>query len=143
MAQQLTQAVVEQWVALTHGRITNRDAWAELDIGTPEGRAHLRKIMRRLVDAGILRALADGNYQRVNGACPIIDWQAADLTNVVDLAFPFSLEEYAAIYPKSIIVVAGSKNVGKTAFLYNFIWLNCGKHIIDLYNSETGPEQMK
>ena len=143
MAQQLTQAVVEEWVALTHGRITNKDAWAELDIGTPTGRKHLRVIMSRLIEKNILRARSDGNYERVNGSCPAIDWQAADLTNVVDLAFPFGLEEYATIYPKSIIVVAGSKNVGKTAFLYNFIWLNCGKHIIDLYNSETGPEQMK
>src|SRR3989304_4446679 len=99
MAQQLTQAVVEQWVALTHGRITNRDAWAELDIGTPEGRSHLRKIMRRLVDAGILRALADGNYQRVNGACPIIDWQAGEPPKVVSLLLTFLPEESFALYP--------------------------------------------
>ncbi len=143
MAQQLTQAVIEQYVALCHGKIVNRDIWAELDIGTTEGRAHLRLIMRRLVEKDILRALPDGGYMRVDGACPVIDWQAANLTNIVDLAFPFSLENYATIYPKSIIVVAGSKNTGKTAFLYNFIMMNAGKHIIDLYNSETGPEQMK
>ena len=57
--------------------------------------------------------------------------------------FPFGTEEYARLYPKSIVIVAGSKNVGKTAYLYNFIALNMGRFCIDLFNSETGPEQMK
>ena len=143
MAQPLTQAVVEQFVALMHGRFTNRDIWNELDIGSVEGRAHLRQIMRRMAAAGIVRDLPDGGYERVNGQCPEIDWQSADLNNTVDLRFPFEIEKYAKVYPKSIIVVAGSKNSGKTAFLYNFIVMNFDIHLIDLYNSETGPEQMK
>lgn len=140
---QLSQAIVEQMIALCHGRITTRDIWAELDIGTPEGRSHLRKIMDRLVDKNIVRRLKDGAYQRIDGECKTIDWQGADLTRTINLSFPFGIEEDAVIYPKSIIMVAGAKNVGKTAFLYNFIVLNMENHIIDLYNSETGPEQMK
>ena len=142
MPQPLTQAVVEQYVALCHGKITYRDMWNELDIGTPEGKAHLRVIMDRLVDKTV-RRLSDGSYQKIIGQCEEIDWASANPNNVVDLSFPFGIEEYAKVYPKSIIVVAGSKNAGKTAFLYNFIMKNCEKHIIDLYNSETGPEQMK
>jgi len=42
-----------------------------------------------------------------------------------------------------VVIVAGSKQEGKSTFLYNFIRLNMYRYRIDLFNSETGPEQMK
>jgi len=71
-----------------------------------------------------------------------MDWQHADKTATVDLLLPFDLQQYVKFFPKSVIVIAGVSNAGKTAFLYNFILMNMHKHIITLYNSETSPEQM-
>lgn len=81
-------------------------------------------------------------YRIIDADLKPMNWQAADPENTVPLKFPFGIEEYCRIYPKSIIIVAGSKNAGKTGFLYNFIYLNMNNHIIDLFNSEVGPEQM-
>lgn len=81
-------------------------------------------------------------YRIIDKTLQVMDWQNADPSKIVPLKFPFGLEEYCLIYPKSIIPVAGSKNVGKTGFLYNFIEMNMNDFDIDLYNSETGKEQM-
>ncbi len=143
MPLKLEQRVVEQWLELVTKTFTNRDAWNELGIVSPDGKTHLRQIFTRLEARHLIVSLGRGLYRKVDNEAKIIDWQAADSTNIVPLKFPFGLEEYVRIYPKSIIIVAGSKNAGKTAFLYNFIKLNMGSFSIDLFNSETGPEQMK
>lgn len=143
MPRQLTQSVIEEWVALATGQFHVRDIWGELGIETLENKQHLRVILKRLKEKGIVIPVGrDGTYRKVDSFVEPIDWQSADPKNIVPLKFPFGIEDFCKIYPKSIIIVAGSKNAGKTAFLYNFIYLNMSKFIIDLYNSETGREQM-
>ena len=82
-------------------------------------------------------------YRLIDDDAEEMDWQSADTTNVIDISLPFGLERYVKFFPKTIICVAGEPNAGKTAFLYNVIVKNMGKHVITLYNSETGREQMK
>lgn len=142
MPRELEQRAVEQWLSLVKGSFTTRDIWSELGIESYEGKQHLRVILYRLENKGIIVSGGRGVYRKVDTEAKLIDWQAADPTKVVRLKFPFGIEEHARVYPKSIIVVAGSKNAGKTAFLYNFICMNMENFIIDLFNSETGPEQM-
>ena len=63
---------------------------------------------------------------------------------MINLKFPFGLEQYVKIFPKSIIILAGEKESCKTQWLYEFTLLNMYHPLrIDLYNSETGREQMK
>jgi len=74
----------------------------------------------------------------------LINWQSADPTNVIKLNFPFGLEEYIKIFPKSVGMVAGEKEAGKTLYLTEFTLMNMHHPLgVDLYNSETGKEQMK
>ncbi len=143
MPLKLEQRIVEQWVDIVKGQFTTREIWDELDITSAQNKHHLRTILYRLEEKRVIVSVGRGVFRKVDNEAPIIDWQQADVTNTVPLRFPFGLEEHAKIFPKSIIVVTGSKNAGKTAFLYNFIQMNMGLHIIDLYNTETGPEQMK
>jgi len=143
MAKMLTQAVIEEWISLVKGKFNVRDIWYEVGIETPENKTHLRVILSRLETKGIISANGGGgNYRRLDTEVQVVEWQKADPNKVIDLKFPFGEHNFAKIYPKSIIIVAGSKNAGKTAYLYNFIKLNMDKHIIDLFNSETSPEQM-
>ena len=138
----LSQALIEQWISLVKGKFNIRDIWSEVGIESPEGRQHLRVILSRLVEKGILSSNGGGGYRRVDIEAPIIAWQVADPNKVVPLRFPFGEHEFVKIYPKSIIIIAGSKQAGKTAYLYNFINLNMASFGIDLFNSETSPEQM-
>ena len=139
----LTQPLVEEWISFMDGKFNVRDLWAEHDIQSPEGRQHLRVILSRLVKSGLIADVRrDGYYRRVDSDLTEMEWQKADPENIVPILFPFGIEEHCRIYPKSIIIVAGSKNVGKTALLYQLIQMNMCWIETDLFNSETGPEQM-
>ena len=145
MPRQLTQSLIEEWVSITKGQFSLRDIWNEIGIESSEGKKHLRTILDRLEEKGIITHLEKGygNYRRVDNEATKMDWENADPDNTVPLLFPFGEHEFVKIFPKSIIIVAGSKQAGKTEYLYNFIKLNMAKYPIDLFNSETGPEQMK
>ena len=139
----LTQARVDTLIQLISGTFNVRDIWHELDIQSPDNRQHLRVILGRLEAQGlIIKTRKDGTYRKVDDAIVPINWQEADPTNVLSIKLPFGLEEYCKIYPKSIIIVAGEKNAGKTAFLYQTVVLNMNQFTVDLFNSETGMEQM-
>ena len=138
----LTQAVVETWLKLVSGAFKIRDIWSELGIESPEGKQHLRVILFRAEEKGLIVCLGNGIYRKLDSERKPQQWQKADPNKTIPLLFPFGLEEYCRIYPKSIVIVAGSKQAGKTAFLYNFIKLNMTQFPIDLFNSETGVEQM-
>ncbi|MDD5220255.1 MAG: hypothetical protein PHV11_06800 [Candidatus Bipolaricaulis sp.] len=148
MAKELTQGRVEDFLKQTTGKFSLRDIWNELGIESEQGKSHLRVIMHRLEEAPdgvkVERVRGqDGVFRVVDDTLQEIDWQNADASANVPISLPFSLEKYVKIFPKSIIMVAGAPNAGKTAFLYNTIVLNMSNQIIDLYNSETSPEQMR
>ena len=145
MPKQLTQSLIEEWVSLTKGQFNVRDMWNEIGIDSIEGKKHLRTILKRIEDRGIIKQLdrGYGNYRVVDSEAPVMNWRSADSGNIVPLKWPFGVEQYASIYPKNIVIIAGCKQQGKSTFLYNFIKLNMYNYQIDLFNSETGVEQMK
>ena len=143
MPLQLTQAKIEEWLALGSGNFNVRNIWEEIGIDSHEGKHHLHVILDRLEKKGVVVSKGYGNYRCIDNNAPIINWQLADPNAVIPLKFPFGEHEFVKVFPKSIIIVAGSKNAGKTAYLYNFIKLNMDSFGIDLFNSETSPEQMK
>lgn len=141
---QLSQQIVLQWLSLATGSFNTRQIWQELNIITPEGKSHLRVILNRYADSGyIAKTGVDGTYRRVDNEKVAMDWQSADTENYLPIEFPFGIHEHCRIYPKSIIILAGTKNEGKTAFLLECVTLNMAKFGIDFFNSETGPEQLK
>ena len=145
MAKELSQALIEQWVSLTKGQFNVKDIWQEIGIISPEGKKHLRTILTRLEEREVIKQLQRGfgNYRVIDSEAPIMDWRSADSGNVVPLKWPFGIEKYALIYPGNVVVLAGCKQEGKSTFLYDFIKLNMYEHRIELFNNETGPEQMK
>ena len=139
-------AKIKQYVREVGGSFSSRQIDEEIDIRTPQGKSLRRVILKELCDAGIIERVkgAIGVYRPLELELKEFDWQHADTDNVVSLRFPFELEKYVKIYPKSIICLAGGKNEGKTAWLYDFTLKNMFHPLgVDLYNSETGREQMK
>src|SRR3990167_6609655 len=144
MTKQLTEALVKQWLALVNHTFDIREIWYDIGIDTPEGKSHLRVILYRFEhqEPPLVVSVGSGKYRKTDTDLVPMPWQAADSNKTLPLLFPFGEHNYCKIFTKSIIIVAGSKNVGKTAYLYNFIKLNMTKFIIDLFNSETSPDQM-
>jgi len=144
MPKELTTSVVKEWLTLVSGIFDVREIWAELNITTAPGKSKLRVILFRFEQEGLLANLGSGKYRKVDNEKRKIDWQSANPENWLPLFLPFDIHDYARIYPKSVIIVAGSKNEGKTSFLLETLQLNVNGCLpIDLYNSETGPEQLK
>ena len=139
----LKQSVVDEWVAPIKGTFDIKDICFDLDIASSEGKRKLRVYLARLEKRGVLAYLGGNKFRKIDNELPEISWQTADLNAVLPLRFPFGEHNYCKISPKSIVIVAGTKNSGKTAYLYNFIKLNMDRFGIDLYNSETSPQQMK
>src|SRR3990167_8384428 len=61
-------------------------------------------------------------------------------SNKVDLILPFGIHQYCFLYRKNIMIVYGSKDAGKTAFLLNVVKLNMSKHRILYFSSEMVDE---
>jgi hypothetical protein len=73
-----------------------------------------------------------------------LDWEAADPDDTIELSFPMGLEAYCKLYAQAIVVVAGAKNTGKTAFLLNTVRNNMDHPLgVDLFNSESSAQQLK
>ncbi len=144
MPLKLSHDIVLQYLNLVSGTFTTRQMCSELNIVTSEAKGHLRVILHRLSESGVIsKTSTDGVWRKVDNEKKTIDWQSADLSKTLPIMLPFGIHNVCKIYPKSIIIVAGSKNEGKTAFLLKCIQLNMDKFTVDLYNSETGPEQLK
>lgn len=145
IAQRGGKATLREWVNTVDGTFDVKTAWAELGVSTPDDRHYFRKLLRELIAEGVIASTnKDGFYRKLENELVPLDWQNADTSNTISIKFPFDIHKYCKIYPRSIIVVAGSKNAGKTAFLYNVVADNMnGPLKLDLFNSETGPEQMK
>uniref|UniRef100_A0A6M3XUH2 Uncharacterized protein n=1 Tax=viral metagenome TaxID=1070528 RepID=A0A6M3XUH2_9ZZZZ len=138
--------LIKELVKRGSGRITYGFIDRELDITTPAEKTLRRVVFKDLCDAGEIRREEHltGVYWIIDREAPEIDWQGADPKNVINLKFPLGLERYVKIFPKSIIIIAGEKEACKTLWLYTFTLLNMYHPLgIDLYNSETGKEQMR
>ena len=136
---------VAEWVASTNGYISSTNVYSHLQLSTRTSKKTCHQALCRLVDAGVLVRVPQkgaGWYRKLETDLVETDWQSAS-DEIVKLKFPFGLEEYAKIYPKSIVIVAGGKNQGKTAFLLNVVTMNMYDFQVDLFNSETGREQLK
>lgn len=141
---ELTQAKVEKWLELVDGGFTVKDIWAELEVNHPDNRTNLRQILHRLQEKGVIaKSSHNGTYRKLDTAVSVINWQSADPQAVVPLQLPFEIHRYCKLYPKSVVIVAGQKNAGKTSFLYKTTVLNMNMFETDLYNNETGAEQMQ
>lgn len=86
---------------------------------------------------------ARGSYRRIDKSIEFMDFENADVDNVVDLTLPLNLHIKTKFYPKAVIVIAGVSGMGKTLFSFNTIASNFGKYPIFYFNSEMGPEALK
>lgn len=137
--------LIRGWIDESSGWWDTKQLDTDLKIGSAEGKNVRRVVIHTLVKDGKVTRHSNrqGSFRRVDDFLDETDWQSADTRNILPLIWPFGLEQLVKIYPKSIVIIAGSKDAGKTAFLYNFVHLNMDLFDVDLFNNETGREQMK
>jgi len=134
---------VTDFVLTSSGVFLTSDVYNRLQVTSRQDRKNIVTALLRLKDRGIIERTGtrDGCYRRIDTEADDIDFvNVAD--NGLDVKWPFAIERFVKILPKNIVVIAGSPNAGKTAFLLNLINLNQQKHKIIYFSSEMGALEL-
>jgi hypothetical protein len=145
------RALVEGWIKSNKSnndvtgslRVSLRDCYGDLGFKATNDKAMCRMAFKRLVEKGILEQVPNqvGVYRSVNGHLAPLDFMNAD-TEPFHVKFPLGVHEHVMLYKKSLVVLAGEPNSGKTAFL-----LNTARKNLDLvpnyFSSEMGAAELQ
>jgi hypothetical protein len=133
------------WLEASSGWFYLEDIHKALNITGEADKANIRVQCSQFAKKGILDKdkRINGRYRRVDKTLVPMDLVHADAGAEFPMTWPFDLERYVRIMPKSIIVIAGSPNSGKTTFLLNVVARNQGKQHIPYFNSEMAAEEFK
>ncbi len=131
---------VREYVAGTDGVFDSRELYQALNIATREEKKIAIVCLQRLCESGVIERVGtkNGVYRKVQNDDDEMEL-FTDPGKEFDLKLPLGLNSLVKIFPMNIIVVAGSKSSGKTAFLMNIAHMNMGRHPIVYLNSEMGP----
>jgi hypothetical protein len=137
--------LIHKWAEYQAGWFDSLIVDRQFNIQTSEGKHNRWVILERLVKQGKLTKNNYSNkYRSIQKEATKLNWVDADTGNTIDLVFPFGIQRWVKIFPKSVLCIVAPPNHGKTAFLYNFIKDNMYHPLgIDLYNSDAGIEEVK
>ena len=127
-----------------NGSITLNDCYSSLNIKEKKDKASCRMAIQRICQKGIIEAVGNksGVYRKLNKQAEKIDFLAAT-GQPLDLKWTFGIEKLCMILPKNIVVVTGSPDTGKTAFLLDFIRRNMARFKINYFSSEMGSLELQ
>jgi hypothetical protein len=136
---------IREWIALQKGYFTVTECDSELQVVTPQEKSLRRVTIHRLVEANKLERIENrtGTYRVVADNLEYIDLLEEGIDEPLDLKWPFGLENLVDIMPKNIIIVAGTKDAGKSAFCLNTVLLNQHKWDMRYFSSEMGAHELK
>lgn len=139
---ELTRGVIEPYVLTAEGEFTTEQIRRHFEIESRPAKDNLRQILGRMVKEGVIRrGRRDGTFQRVDNTLQEMDWSSID-QKPLPILWPLDLHKYVDLYEKSIAIIAGTSNAGKTAFCLQFAYMNSGLgDKLKYYNNETGPQQ--
>jgi len=138
----LTGAIREYLKANPGWKFTTAQIDQEFVLGTFSERARRRKALERLKEEGLIEH-SSGQWRVKNlQAEPINYLESQGIP--VPLSWPFEIEKYVKIFQHNIIIIAGAKDAGKTAYLLNFVLMNMYEHgDISYFSSEMYGDEMK
>ena len=144
-SRKLGMEFVRNWVNEAPGEFSLSYAYKDMDVlGKKLSEGIVRECLHRLVEKGVIVPAGKkrGVYRRVEKEKEPIDWMNAP-TAAMDVVLPFNMHEIINIYPSNIVVVAGEKDSGKTAFMLDFVKHNMNKHVVNYFSSEMGETELK
>ena len=132
-----TAQEVKDWIAVRTGWFTRGELSTELNI--PKGNDNLTKILQRLKAQGFIEPYGnrDGHYRLADQAPSFEDLATTQEEKEFPLRWPLKVEDLVVVSKKSVVVLAGETNAGKTAFMINFCDLNLDKYPIRYLSTET------
>lgn len=133
---------VRAYVSGTVGQFKITDCYRDLNAITPIDKTRIRVALSRLCDEKVLERVGshDGTYRRIERNVTRTKFITGRLEEF-PIKLPIGLNNMCKLFPKNIVIVAGTKSAGKTAFMLN-IALDNQEHMPVVYlNSEMGSEE--
>ena len=137
-------ATIREWVAESNGCFTNAELDREFGLTSRQDKKRRSDALIKIKKEDLIindRRRA-GTWHIVNTQVQFIDLEATD-AEPFKLSLPLDLGQIVTIPPKSIIVIAGSPNSGKTALALNLLRANMGEHRLLYLMSEMGGSEYK
>lgn len=134
--------MIADWIMGTDGKwFTAEQIDRQFDIREKKDKQNRWRVLDRLVKKGKLAVhpIESSKYRYIMEANEELDWYSSDPDDILPIKFPFQLESHCRLYPKSIVIVSGVFNSGKTAFMLNCAELNMFEMPTKIFNSEMGP----
>lgn len=142
---------VEKWV---DSNISNKEqrasnmvsllqCYSDLGLKTPDEKAICRVAFKRLCEKGRLEkdTKRAATYRVLGNGPEKLDFLHAD-TTPFPIRFPLGVHELVETYQKSLVVIAGEPNSGKTAYCLNTAWKNRELHP-KYFSCEGGAAELK
>lgn len=83
-----------------------------------------------------------GVFRKVDKNPDLMDLDEPDKDDI-GIQLPFNLHTLVMLYPRNVVLVAGEKDAGKTAFAMNSAYLNRDHMKVTYFNSEMGTTELK
>lgn len=139
-------AEIRQWVLTTNGHFMTTDCHRELQLTTRDHMKAATMALLRLCEGAnpLIEKFGDrrGCYRRIENDLEPVNFLNAPTADF-PLTLPLGISDYCMLYPGNIVMVAGSKSAGKTAFLLNIVKENMQRHEIVYFNSEMGDTEFR
>ncbi len=134
---------VRDWIDGTNGYITYPECYNDLNLITSEQKHAARLSISRLLKEKVIEKYGskNGQYRKLDITLEEIDFTSQD-SGEIEIKWPFGIESLVKTSSKNIIVIAGTPNAGKTAFLLNVIEKNMHIYDIHYFVSEMGESEI-
>jgi len=135
---------LREWVLSTDGEFSTLDCRRDLNITGREDCKNMSKVFERMANEKLIEKSGkkNGIFRMIKNECEVMDWINVDC-QYRDLWIPLGLGEICGIQPGNILIFAGAKDSGKTAFLMNCAKENRYNYKVHYFNSEMGPAEFK
>jgi len=143
--------LVDEWLELHSGEKFDLDLICkQLEIKTRDDRHSVVKKLSYETNRESLEK-SDRLYRYINNSFKYINWVNANITETIDLKYPYGLDDNSqfgfdgriTISPGDVICIAGVSNMGKTCFCQNLLWLNMDDFPCTLMGNEYTPAKFK
>lgn len=135
---------VKEWILSSKGIFLSSDVVKSLQVSSRDEQKNLSKILSRLCDEGVIERHGNKNgcFRKIEKDYEIIDLSSVSVTPL-PIVWPFNIHEKVYILPKSVGVIAGQTDAGKSAYCLNFAYMNRERMKVRYLTSEMGAQEIK
>ena len=136
---------IKQWIEESTGYFTCDQIDREFGLCSRQDKKNRSTILARAINQKLIKKdrSVPGKFQIIDPTLKRMDIINTDI-DPFDITLPFDLHKYCEVPKKGIVVIAGSKNAGKTALILNIVRANLKKQHKTFYlASEMGPNETK